>query len=117
MRVNLASDVPANAAAVSLSMTAISATRDYFTVYPCASGRPETSNLNTRPGIPTPNLVVAIPDVNREICIFSHATAHLIIDLGGMVVGWSRSVRLDPADTRVRHTPARRRTARPLRHA
>ena len=64
-------------------MTAISATRDYFTVYPCASGRPETSNLNTRPGIPTPNLVVAIPDVNREICIFSHATAHLIIDLAG----------------------------------
>ncbi len=83
MRVNLASDVPANAAAVSLSMTAISATRDYFTVYPCASGRPETSNLNTRPGVPTPNLVVAIPDVNREICIFSHGTAHLIIDLAG----------------------------------
>ena len=83
MRVNLASDVPANAAAVSLSMTAISATRDYFTVYPCASGRPETSNLNTRPGIPTPNLVVAIPDINREICIFSHGTAHLIIDLAG----------------------------------
>ena len=83
MRVNLASDIPANAAAVSLSMTAISSTRDYFTVYPCASGRPETSNLNTRPGIPTPNLVVAIPDTNREICIFSHGTAHLIIDLAG----------------------------------
>ena len=64
-------------------MTAISPTRDYFTVYPCASGRPETSNLNTRPGIPTPNLVVAIPDANREICIFSHGTAHLIIDLAG----------------------------------
>ena len=83
MRVNMAGDIPANAAAVSLSMTAISDTRDYFTVYPCASGRPDTSNLNTRPGIPTPNLVVAIPDVNREICIFSHGTAHVIIDLAG----------------------------------
>ena len=83
MRVNLASDIPANAAAVSLSMTAISSTRDYFTVYPCASGRPETSNLNTRPGIPTPNLVVAIPDANREICVFSHGTVHLIVDLAG----------------------------------
>ncbi len=83
MRVNLGGDVPANASAVSLSMTAISDTRDYFTVYPCASGRPDTSNLNTRPGVPTPNLVMAIPDVNREICIFSHGTAHLIIDLAG----------------------------------
>ena len=83
MRINLAADVPANAAAVSLALTAIADGRDYLTVYPCASGRPDTSNLNTRPGIPTPNVVVAMPDVNREICIFSHGTVHLIVDLAG----------------------------------
>ncbi len=75
--------MPANASAVSLSLTAIADSRDYLTVYPCANGRPDTSNLNTRPGIPTPNVVVAIPDVNREICIFSHGTTQLIVDLGG----------------------------------
>ena len=83
MRVNLAADVPADAAAVSLALTAIADGRDYLTVYPCAAGRPDTSNLNTRPGVPTPNVVVAIPDVNREICIFSHGTVHLIVDLAG----------------------------------
>ena len=85
-------------------MTAIADGRDYLTVYPCASGRPDTSNLNTRPGIPTPNVVVAIPDVNREICIFSHGTVASDRRPRRLVVGWSRSVRLDPAATRVYDT-------------
>ncbi len=83
MRVNVGADVPSNAQAVALSMTAVTDEADYFTVYPCASGRPETSNLNSRAGFATPNLVVAIPDANREICIFSHGRSHLILDLSG----------------------------------
>ncbi len=114
MRVNLASDVPANAAAVSLSMTAISADADYFTVTPAQ--RPAGDVEPRHPaGHPTPNLVVAIPDVNREICIFSHATAHLIIDLrgGGRTVPTaSRRSSRRACSTHA----ARRRTARPLRH-
>ncbi len=81
---NLGADVPASAQAVALSMTAVSLEADYFTVYPCAAGLPQTSNLNSRAGVPTPNLVVAIPDANREICVFSHGRSDLIIDL----VGW-----------------------------
>ncbi len=46
LRVGIGGDVPATAQAVSLSLTAVAAVGDYFTVYPCASGRPETSNLN-----------------------------------------------------------------------
>ena len=84
IRVNLGADVPASAQAVALSMTAVSLEADYFTVYPCAAGLPQTSNLNSRAGVPTPNLVVAIPDANREICVFSHGRSDLIIDL----VGW-----------------------------
>jgi hypothetical protein len=83
LRMNVSADVPANAAAVSLSLTAVSNERDFFTVFPCASGQPSTSNLNSRAGVPTPNLVVAIPDANREICIFSHGASHLIVDLAG----------------------------------
>jgi hypothetical protein len=64
-------------------MTAVNSEADFFTVYPCAAGRPETSNLNARANFATPNLVVAIPDVNRQICIYSHGRSDLIIDLSG----------------------------------
>ena len=97
MRVSIGGDIPATARAVALSVTAVSAGADYFTVYPCASGRPDTSNLNSRAGVPTPNLVVAVPDTGRQICIYSHGRSHLIIDLGGW---WSdgpdRFASIDP---------------------
>ena len=50
IRVNLGADVPASAQAVALSMTAVSLEADYFTVYPCAAGLPQTSNLKSRCG-------------------------------------------------------------------
>ncbi len=81
--VNVGADIPANAQAVALSMTAVNSQADFFTVYPCASGRPGTSNLNARAGFATPNLVVAIPDANRQICVYSHGRSDLIIDLSG----------------------------------
>jgi hypothetical protein len=83
MIVSVGSDIPSSAQAVALSMTAVNSEADFFTVYPCALGRPETSNLNARAGFATPNLVVAIPDVNRQICVYSHGRSDLIIDLSG----------------------------------
>ena len=83
MVVNIGADIPSTAQAVAFSMTAVNSDVDYFTVYPCAAGRPETSNLNARGAFATPNLVVAIPDANRQVCIFSHGRSDLIIDLGG----------------------------------
>ncbi len=83
MIVNVGADIPSSAQAVALSMTAVNSEVDFFTVYPCATGRPETSNLNARAVGATPNLVVAIPDANRQICIFSHGRSDLIIDLSG----------------------------------
>ena len=83
MIVDVGSDIPSNAQAVALSMTAVNSEADYFTVYPCATGRPETSNLNARAGGDTPNLIAAIPDANRQICIYSHGRSDLILDLSG----------------------------------
>ena len=83
MIVDIGTDIPSNAQAVALSMTAVNSEADYFTVYPCNAGRPETSNLNARAGFATPNLVVAIPDANRRVCIYSHGRSDLIIDLSG----------------------------------
>jgi hypothetical protein len=85
LRLDLAgSPVPADAGAIALSVTALADRGGYFTVYPCASGRPETSNLNARVGVPTPNLVVALLDSARTVCIYSDLGGHLVIDL----VGW-----------------------------
>jgi len=79
-----AASVPADADAIALSVTALGSRPGFLTVFPCASGRPETSNLNTRAaGFPTPNLVVAIPDAQREVCIYSLFEADVIVDLAG----------------------------------
>ena len=76
--------VPAEASAVSLSVTALGSQPGFLTAFPCAAGRPDTSNLNTRAaGFPTPNLVVAIPDAQRRVCIFSLFEADVIVDLAG----------------------------------
>lgn len=79
-----AAAVPAEAAAVALSVTALGSQPGFLTVFPCAAGRPETSNINTRSGgFPTPNLVVAIPDGARRVCIYSLFEADVIVDLTG----------------------------------
>ena len=80
---NVAS-VPADAGAVALSVTALGSRPGFLTVFPCSTGQPDTSNVNTRAGgFPTPNLVIAIPDASRAVCIFSLFSAEIIIDLTG----------------------------------
>lgn len=76
--------VPDDAGAVALSVTALASQRSFLTVFPCASGQPETSNVNARAGgVPTPNLVVAIPDPSRLVCIYSLFSTEVVIDLTG----------------------------------
>ena len=84
MAIDLAdSPVPPEAQAVALSVTAIAPQRGFLTVFACEEGRPPTSNLNTRPGVPTPNLVVSAVGMQRRICIFSNEPSDVIVDLAG----------------------------------
>lgn len=84
IHLDVGADVPANVQAIALSVTAVSGEMDFITVYPCALGRPESSNVNYRGGLSaTANLVVAIPDVNRQVCIYSHGRTEVIVDLEG----------------------------------
>jgi Arylsulfotransferase (ASST) len=75
--------VPGTAEAVALSVTAIAAERNFLTVFPCVEGRPPTSNLNTRAGIPTPNLVISAIGTDRRVCVFANARVDLVIDVSG----------------------------------
>ena len=101
-----------DAESFALSLTGISPTGGFLTLHPCAAGRPPTSNLNMRPGVPTPNLAVARPDADGDICVFSSAEAHLLVDVTGWwtTTGDARFASIDPE--RVEDT--RDRPGRPL---
>ncbi|MEY2400387.1 MAG: 5-nucleotidase, partial [Ilumatobacteraceae bacterium] len=79
-----ATEIPAQADAVSLSVTSVDAPqRGFLTVYPCGSPRPGTSNINTRLGVAAANNVIAALDTTRAVCIFSSTTTNLVVDLFG----------------------------------
>jgi hypothetical protein len=77
------SPVPDDAEAVALSVTAIAPQRGFVTVFACDEGQPATSNLNTRAGFPTPNLVAAAIDADHRVCLYSLFPSHLVVDLAG----------------------------------
>ena len=74
-------------AAVSMNVTATQTSAPdeggYVTVYPCATGLPEASNINFTNGQIVPNAVI-IPVGNGEICFHVYGSAHLVVD----VYGW-----------------------------
>jgi hypothetical protein len=55
----------------------------YVTVYPCASGRPDASNLNFTNGQVIPNTVIAPVDPNGNICFYSYGKTHILADVAG----------------------------------
>ena len=55
----------------------------YLTVYPCASGRPDASNLNFVSGQIIPNTVIAPVDSAGNICFYSYGQTHVLADVSG----------------------------------
>jgi hypothetical protein len=79
-----AADVPDDAKAVVLNVTATEATADgHVTVWPCGTPRPLASNLNLPAGDTRPNLVVVGVGVAGKVCLFTNAGTHLVADLMG----------------------------------
>jgi Tol biopolymer transport system component len=80
-------NIPANAKAVVLNITATGPTDNgYATIWPCAPAPntpPNASNLNFTTDQTTPNLVIVPIGTNGRICIQSSAQTHLLADLNG----------------------------------
>ena len=81
-------NVPASGvAAVSLNVTAVDGQvgneGGFVTVYPCASGRPNVSNLNFTNRQTIPNAVIVPVDSSGNICVYVYGSAHIIIDVNG----------------------------------
>ena len=55
----------------------------YLTSFPCASGRPTTSNVNISSAGSFSNLAIVAPDSNGDICVYSYQAGELIVDLNG----------------------------------
>jgi hypothetical protein len=74
-------------AAVSLNVTAVDSqvgdVGGYVTVYPCASGRPNVSNINFTNRQTIPNAVIVPVDTNGNICVYVYGRAHILIDVNG----------------------------------
>ncbi|MGE0877022.1 MAG: FG-GAP repeat domain-containing protein [Acidimicrobiia bacterium] len=76
--------VPGGIGTVLLNVTAVDPQAGgYFTVFPCDKNRPLASNLNYTPGHNVPNLVTAQVGANGQVCIYSFATAQIVIDTMG----------------------------------
>lgn len=96
--------VPKDAAAAVLNVTVTEpASAGYATVYPCGTTPPTASNLNYTAGLTIPNLVVTKLGPGGTICIYSQASTHLIVDVGGYLPASTTFVSFLPArllDTR-----------------
>ena len=81
-------------AGVFMNLTIVEAQNVGFgTAYPCAGGRPDTSNINFGPGQTIANFAVVQPDVNGEICVYSSAAADILIDVMGSAGAGFRGIR------------------------
>ncbi len=71
--------------AVVANVTAVDATSNmHFRIFPGSTARPNTANLNGRPGRPVPNLVVMGVGADGAIEVFnSHGETHLVVDVFG----------------------------------
>lgn len=75
-------DVPAEAGAVTMNVTATQADAGGFlTVYPCGSDRPEASNVNYQPGQSIPNLVMSKLSSTGSVCIYALTDVHVLADV------------------------------------
>ena len=76
--------VPGDASAVAVNLTIVGAAAAGFaTLYPCGAARPEASNINYAAGQTIANSAIAKPGTGGKICIYTFATADVLVDVAG----------------------------------
>lgn len=75
---------PAGTTAVALNLTAVGAMgAGYLTAYPCNQDLPGSSSLNYGGSAPVAAGVTVGVDPGGDVCVFSSATTHLLVDVQG----------------------------------
>jgi hypothetical protein len=57
----------------------------FLTAFPCGAGMPPTSNLNVVPQQTVANFATVKPDAAGNICVFTHTSAQVIVDVTGTI--------------------------------
>jgi hypothetical protein len=71
--------------AVVLNITATEPdTAGFITVYPCDEPRPNTSNLNFAAGETAASFVISKVDVHGDVCLYTSAGTHVLVDQVGI---------------------------------
>ena len=77
-------DVPANATAAVLNVTATgTGGYGFVTAFPCDGTQPTTSSLNYGPAATVPGLVIVKLSAAGTVCLYTSASTHLIVDVDG----------------------------------
>jgi hypothetical protein len=76
--------IPDNADTATINVTA-TGTEDagFLTIWPCGALQPNASNLNYKSGATIANTVITKIGTDGEICIYTSAPTHLIVDVNG----------------------------------
>jgi len=97
LRVATRTGIPPDALAASLNITVNGASGPgYVRVYPCGETPPTTSTLNYVPGTTAANAAVVGLGGDGTVCIFTSATANVIVDVNGYMPAASRYGTLPP---------------------
>ena len=83
-RLALADIVATDATSVVMNLTAVGPTAGgYVTAFPCDQALPNTSSVNYAVDQTVPNYVTAKLAADKSVCLFTSASAHLLVDLQG----------------------------------
>ena len=78
------SNIPAEAGAVVLNVTAANAQASGFvTVYPCGEALPTASNVNYKTGGTIANAVIAKVGAGGKVCLYTESSTNLVVDVNG----------------------------------
>ena len=78
------SNIPADAGAVVLNVTATEAQgAGFVTVFPCGEARPTASSLNYTTGGTIANAVISKVGAGGKVCLYTKKAAHLVVDVNG----------------------------------
>lgn len=80
--------VPADADAVTLTVTAVGAQgAGHLRVYPCRQPLPNASTVNVAAGASAANLVLISPDVDGSVCVYAATRVDVLVDINGWFSG------------------------------
>jgi hypothetical protein len=90
--VDLSTIVPAGASAAVVNLTAVDPCgAGFLTAYACGTAVPLASNVNYDRGSTRANLAVVVLGQERHLCVYTYATADVIVDVSGWLApgqGW-----------------------------